>query len=79
MTYNPPFLYRCEYDSGKTIEQAHAFGEAAMEAFYNRCMVEAVTLPGAKIAIEYYDRRRKKWRPVVQYRNKGGETDGPQR
>lgn len=76
MTYNPPFLYRCEYDDGQTIEQAHVFGEADMEAFYNRCVVEAVTLPGSKIVIEYYDRRRKKWRPVVQYKNKGGETYG---
>lgn len=76
MTYNPPFLYRCQYDDGQTIERCCVFGEAPMEAFYNRCMVEAATLPGARIVIEYYDRRRKKWRPVVQYINKGGETDG---
>ena len=76
MTYNPPFLYRCEYDDTRTIERGHVFGEAGMEAFYNRCMMEAETLPGAKITIDYYDRRRKKWRPVVHYINKGGETDG---
>lgn len=78
MTYNPPFLYRCEYDDGKTIERQYIFGEAGIEAFYNRCIAEAYgeLAPGARIVIEYYDRRRKKWRPMVQYRNKGGETDG---
>lgn len=76
MTYNPPFLYRCEYDDGKTIERQHVFGESGMEGFYNRCIAAASAIPGSRIVIEYYDRRRKKWRPVVQYRNKGGETDG---
>lgn len=76
MTYNPPFLYRCEYDDGKAIERSYIYGEAGMEVFYNRCIAEAETLPGVRIVIEYYDRRRKKWRPVVQYRSKGGETDG---
>lgn len=71
MTYNPPFLYRGEYDDTRTIERYWGFGEAAIEAFYNRCMAEAVTLPGSRIAVEYYDRRRKKWRPVVRYINKG--------
>ena len=79
MTYNPPFLYRCEYDDGNAIERCYIYGEAGMEAFYNRCIAEAETLPSARIVIEYYDRRRKKWRPVVQYRSKGGETDGPYR
>lgn len=76
MTYNPPFLYRCQYDDGHAIEQVTIFGEVDMENFYNSRMVEAATLPSARIVIEYYDRRRKKWRPVVQYINKGGETDG---
>ena len=76
MTYNPPFLYRCKYDDGHSIEQITTFGEVSMENFYNRRIVEAATIPGARIVIEYYDRRRKKWRPVVQYINKGGETDG---
>lgn len=77
MTYNPPFLYRCEYDDGKTIERQHVFGEAAMEDFYTYCMGSAVRIPGARIVVEYYDRRRKKWRPVVQYRNKGGDNNAP--
>lgn len=77
MTYNPPFLYRCQYDDGHAIEEAHVFGEAAMEAFYNRCMAEAAAIPGARIVIEYYDRRRKKWRPVVRYINKGGDNNAP--
>lgn len=76
MTYNPPFLYRGEYDDARMIERYWGFGEAAIEDFYNRCMAEAATIPGARIVIEYYDRRRKKWRPVVQYINKGGEIDG---
>ena len=76
MTYNPPFLYRCEYDDGKALDRRYVYGEAGMEAFYNRYIVEAEMLPGSRIVIEYYDRRRKKWRPVVQYKNKGGETVG---
>ena len=77
MTYNPPFLYRCQYDDGHLIEQVTIFGEVDMEAFYNSRMAEAETHPGARIAIEYYDRRRKKWRPVVKYQNKGGEHNAP--
>lgn len=79
MTYNPPFLYRCEYDDTRTIERYWAFGEVAIEDFYNSRMAEAATLPGARIVIDYYDRRRKRWHPVVRYINKGGETDGTQR
>lgn len=76
MTYNPPFLYRCEYDDGKTIERQHVFGEAAMEDAYTYWHGSAVKIHGSRIVIDYYDRRRKKWRPVVHYINKGGETDG---
>ena len=76
MTYNPPFLYRCNYDDGKFIERQYLFGEDRMAAFYTRCLVEAEKLPGARIVIECYDRRRRKWRYVLRYINKGGETDG---
>lgn len=79
MTYNPPFLYRCKYDDGQFIDQEFIFGEAGIEAFYNRCIAEAAAIPGARIVIEYYDRRRRKWRPVVQYTNKGGDNNAPYR
>lgn len=71
MTYNPPFLYRCRYDDGETIERETVFGEARMEQFYNRCS------KGASVTIEYYDRRRRKWKPLVKYQNKGGEHNAP--
>lgn len=77
MTYNPPFLYRCQYDDGETIERATVFGEARMEQFYTRCIQAAEGTRGASVTIEYYDRRRRKWKPVVKYQNRGGEINAP--
>lgn len=77
MTYNPPFLYRCQYDDGETIERETVFGEAGMEQFYARCIQAAEGIKGASVTIEYYDRRRRKWKPVVKYQNKGGEHYAP--
>ena len=77
MTYNPPFLYRCQYDDGETIERDTVFGEARMEQFYNCYIQAAESIKGASVTIEYYDRRRRKWKLVVKYRNKGGENNAP--
>ena len=73
MTYNPPFLYRCRYDDGETIERQTIFGETDMERFYIACVESAQQIPGASVSVEYYDRRYRKWKPLVKYSNKGGE------
>lgn len=77
MTYNPPFLYRCLFDDGQAVERFHVFGEAQMEQFYVRCVGEAQHIKGASVSVEYYDRRYRKWKPLVKYSNRGGEHDAP--
>ena len=77
MTYNLPFLYRCQYDDGQAVEFQTVFGEAAMEQFYTRCMKEAAELPGASVYVDFYDRKYKKWKPLVKYHNKGGVHNAP--
>ena len=75
MTYNPPFLYRCQYDDGQFIERQTIFGETDMERFYIACCEQAQRIKGATVRVEYYDRRHRKWKPLVAYSNKGGEDN----
>lgn len=75
MTYNPPFLYRCLYDNGEFIERQTVFGETEMERFYIASCEQAQRVKGATVRIEYYDRRYRKWKPLVTFSNKGGEDN----
>ena len=73
MTYNPPFLYRCQYNDGKSVDRKIIFGETGMERFYIDSVKSAQLILGASVLVEYYDRRYRRWKTLVKYVNKGGE------
>ena len=69
MTYNQPFLYRCQYNDGKSVDRQIIFGETGMERFYIDSVKSAQQIIGASVLVEYYDRRYRRWKPLVKYVN----------